>query len=42
MTEPNCVSDLKAIKTNAVDKGNHYLVNGQKPLLPMVICVIYL
>lgn len=33
MTEPNCGSDLKALKTNAVDKGDHYLVNGQKTFI---------
>ena len=33
MTEPSCGSDLKAIKTNAVDKGTHYLVNGQKTFI---------
>jgi len=33
MTEPSCGSDLKAIKTNAVDKGDHYLVNGQKTFI---------
>ena len=33
MTEPNCGSDLRAIKTTAVDKGNHYLVNGQKTFI---------
>ncbi|MFD2914134.1 acyl-CoA dehydrogenase family protein [Psychroserpens luteus] len=33
MTEPNCGSDLKAIKTSAVDKGDHYLVNGQKTFI---------
>ncbi|MBJ7882814.1 acyl-CoA dehydrogenase family protein [Gelidibacter salicanalis] len=33
MTEPNCGSDLKAIRTTAVDKGNHYLVNGQKTFI---------
>ncbi len=33
MTEPNCGSDLKAIKTKAVDKGDHYLVNGQKTFI---------
>ena len=33
MTEPNCGSDLKAIKTNAVDKGDYYLVNGQKTFI---------
>lgn len=33
MTEPNCGSDLKAIKTNAIDKGDHYIVNGQKTFI---------
>ncbi|MCX7549608.1 acyl-CoA dehydrogenase family protein [Xanthomarina sp. F2636L] len=33
MTEPNCGSDLKAITTSAVDKGDHYLVNGQKTFI---------
>ncbi|CAH8285860.1 acyl-CoA dehydrogenase [Mariniflexile fucanivorans] len=33
MTEPNCGSDLKAIKTTAVNKGDHYLVNGQKTFI---------
>lgn len=33
MTEPNCGSDLKAIKTTAVDKGDHYVVNGQKTFI---------
>lgn len=33
MTEPNCGSDLKAIQTTAVDKGDHYLVNGQKTFI---------
>ena len=33
MTEPNCGSDLKAIKTTAVDKGDCYLVNGQKTFI---------
>ncbi|WP_432410656.1 acyl-CoA dehydrogenase family protein [Rasiella sp. SM2506] len=33
MTEPNCGSDLQAIKTNAVDKGDHYVVNGQKTFI---------
>lgn len=33
MTEPNCGSDLKAIKTTAVDKGEYYLVNGQKTFI---------
>jgi alkylation response protein AidB-like acyl-CoA dehydrogenase len=25
MTEPNCGSDLKALRTTAEDKGDHYL-----------------
>ena len=33
MTEPNCGSDLKAINTTAVDKGDYYLVNGQKTFI---------
>ncbi|TRO66484.1 acyl-CoA dehydrogenase family protein [Christiangramia sabulilitoris] len=33
MTEPDCGSDLKAIKTHAQDKGDHYLVNGQKTFI---------
>jgi acyl-CoA dehydrogenase len=33
MTEPNCGSDLKALQTTAEDKGDHYLVNGQKTFI---------
>jgi len=33
MTEPNCGSDLQAITTQAVDKGDYYLVNGQKTFI---------
>ena len=33
MTEPNCGSDLKALRTRAEDKGDHYLVNGQKTFI---------
>lgn len=33
MTEPNCGSDLRAIRTTAVDKGDYYLVNGQKTFI---------
>ena len=33
MTEPDCGSDLQAIKTKAVDKGDHYIVNGQKTFI---------
>ncbi|MEO5789366.1 MAG: acyl-CoA dehydrogenase family protein [Gelidibacter sp.] len=33
MTEPNCGSDLQAIRTTAIDKGDHYVVNGQKTFI---------
>lgn len=33
MTEPNCGSDLRALRTTAEDKGDHYLVNGQKTFI---------
>lgn len=33
MTEPNCGSDLQAIRTTAADHGDHYLVNGQKTFI---------
>lgn len=33
MTEPNCGSDLQALRTKAVDKGDHYLVSGQKTFI---------
>jgi len=33
MTEPNCGSDLKALRTIAEDKGDYYLVNGQKTFI---------
>ncbi len=33
MTEPNCGSDLQAITTTAEDKGDHYLVTGQKTFI---------
>ncbi|WP_026934375.1 acyl-CoA dehydrogenase family protein [Christiangramia echinicola] len=33
MTEPDCGSDLQAITTRAIDKGDHYLVNGQKTFI---------
>lgn len=33
MTEPNCGSDLQAIRTKAEDKGDYYLVNGQKTFI---------
>ncbi|MGC1633790.1 MAG: acyl-CoA dehydrogenase family protein [Gelidibacter sp.] len=33
MTEPNCGSDLQAIRTTAIDNGDHYVVNGQKTFI---------
>ncbi len=33
MTEPDAGSDLKSIRTNAVDKGDYFLVNGQKTFI---------
>ena len=33
MTEPNAGSDLAGIQTTAVDKGDHYLVNGSKTFI---------
>ena len=33
MTEPNCGSDLQALRTKAVDKGDHFLVSGQKTFI---------
>ncbi|EIE00167.1 acyl-CoA dehydrogenase family protein [Leptospira licerasiae] len=33
MTEPGAGSDLKNIRTIAVDKGDHYIVNGQKTFI---------
>lgn len=30
MTEPGAGSDLKNIRTSAIEKNDHYLVNGQK------------
>jgi alkylation response protein AidB-like acyl-CoA dehydrogenase len=42
MTEPNCGSDLKALLTTAEDKGDHYVVNGQKHLSLTGTCAIWL
>ena len=33
MTEPDAGSDLAGIKTSAVDKGDHYLLNGSKTFI---------
>ena len=33
MTEPNTGSDLAGVKTSAADKGDHYLLNGQKTFI---------
>jgi len=33
MTEPDCGSDLQALRTTAIDKGDHYLVSGQKTFI---------
>ncbi|RYU15621.1 acyl-CoA dehydrogenase family protein [Nocardioides iriomotensis] len=33
MTEPGAGSDLQGIRTNAVDKGDHYVLNGAKTFI---------
>ncbi len=33
MTEPNTGSDLAAVTTTAIDKGDHYVLNGQKTFI---------
>ncbi len=33
MTEPSVGSDLKALKTTAQDRGDHYLINGSKTFI---------
>ncbi len=33
MTEPSAGSDLKSLKTSAIDQGDHYLVNGSKTFI---------
>ncbi|MEM6801515.1 MAG: acyl-CoA dehydrogenase family protein [Bacteroidota bacterium] len=33
MTEPGTGSDVQAIRTNAVDMGDHYLINGSKTFI---------
>src|SRR4029079_17826726 len=33
MTEPDAGSDLQGIRTSAVDKGDHYVLNGSKTFI---------
>jgi long-chain-acyl-CoA dehydrogenase len=33
MTEPGCGSDLKAMRTTAVQNGDEYIINGQKTFI---------
>src|SRR3546814_15980693 len=33
MTEPGAGSDLQGIRTSAVDKGDHYVLNGSKTFI---------
>ncbi|MGN6574497.1 MAG: acyl-CoA dehydrogenase family protein [Nocardioides sp.] len=33
MTEPGAGSDLQGIRTTAVDKGDHYVLNGSKTFI---------
>lgn len=33
MTEPGAGSDLKSLRTSAIDKGDHFVVNGQKTFI---------
>lgn len=33
MTEPSCGSDLQALRTTAIDNGDHYVINGQKTFI---------
>ncbi|WNC74202.1 acyl-CoA dehydrogenase family protein [Thalassotalea psychrophila] len=38
MSEPGAGSDVKSIKTTAVDQGDHYLVNGSKTFITNGYC----
>jgi alkylation response protein AidB-like acyl-CoA dehydrogenase len=42
MTEPNAGSDLAAIRTTAVRKGDHYIVNGSKTFITNGIMADYM
>src|SRR3954452_13766715 len=33
MTEPGAGSDLQGVRTTAIDKGDHYLLNGSKTFI---------
>ncbi len=45
ITEPNAGSDIMALKTTALDKGDHFLVNGSKTWITNAqvadLCVLY-
>ena len=45
ITEPNAGSDIMALKTTAIDKGDHFLVNGSKTWITNAqagdLCVLY-
>ncbi len=38
MSEPNTGSDLAGVKASAIDKGDYYLLNGQKTFITNGIC----
>jgi glutaryl-CoA dehydrogenase (non-decarboxylating) len=45
ITEPNAGSDVMAMKTTAIDKGDHFLVNGSKTWITNAhvadVCILY-
>lgn len=45
ITEPNAGSDVLAMKTTAIDKGDHFLVNGSKTWITNAhvadVCILY-